>query len=500
MNLADLTNYVTVKSQLIETDDQAACQLFLSKRYELIFNSYLWKDALTMVNVPVDPINNLDNANGVVLLPTQIDRLVGIRTPNNSVRIQGLEHFYRIDWDAFCPNPQSFQGFCPSEMSILNPIWFSARPTTPISTTGITYLGSPRPQCLVNVLSGKTYFIIPGANENGIILVNGTQSITLVTGVAVSLVTQGTTLVFEYPNLVGAGAVYDGAGNYFPNVITGKSYNIVWGANEVTFFNIVGTPSSIANPGAGLVSGFIAGSNPEFGAAVAASPVTASVYLVASNVALTAQIYQPCVAGSTISIDSTSPADKGTTPIQLKVTWRDSTDRYTVVGALPMVLTPVDGKGFIEIESVFKPVSQGNIVFTLTNPINPITATVGTLTTSTLQSPSYQRVRIFPIPVAAITLNVLGKKPFIPLTFPTEIPAIRNLDNALIAFAMSDMYCRARFPAEEAAPFMQEGETLLHELALLETIQAAHNSAIEPSSGFGQGVFQSRRGFMSDYY
>jgi hypothetical protein len=204
-------------------------------------------------------------------------------------------------------------------------------------------------------------------------------------------------------------------------------------------------------------------------------------------------------AGSTVTIDSDNQADRNPlTKIQIKVTWSDSTDRYTTIGNLPIVLTPFDGLGFIEIESVFKPVSAGTLSAAVNNPNAP-SQVAGTLAPNILQSPSYQRVRIFPIPVAAVTLNVLGKKPFIPLSFPTEIPAIRNLDNCLIAFAMGDMFVRARFPAEEAQPHFQEGEMLLKELALLETVQAAHYSTIEPDSGFGQGVYNPRRGTFSDF-
>jgi hypothetical protein len=117
MNLSQLVDYVCTQVQMVGTDDRTACKMFLSKQYELIYNSYLWKDSLVMVNVTVDP-EDANNAEGVVLLPEVIDRVVAVRTADQSVRVRGLEDFYRIDFDKFNETGR------PYEFSILSPVWF----------------------------------------------------------------------------------------------------------------------------------------------------------------------------------------------------------------------------------------------------------------------------------------------------------------------------------------------------------------------------------------
>lgn len=123
MNLAALTEFVCTKGQMVGTADIAAAKLFLAKRYELIWNSYLWKDSLVMVDVTVDP-DNADNAEGIVLMPEIIDRVVAIRTADRSVKVTGLETFYREDFDKFASHGT------PYEFAILSPVWFIWRGTT----------------------------------------------------------------------------------------------------------------------------------------------------------------------------------------------------------------------------------------------------------------------------------------------------------------------------------------------------------------------------------
>lgn len=436
MNQAAFRSYITTKAQMLEPDDEDACDEFVSKRYELIYNSFFWKDSLAMVNVTVDPVNNLDHAAGIVLLPQMIDRLAGIRTANNSVRIQGLEHFFRIDWDSFGAGGQT--GFCPSEMAILNPIWLTVRPNP-----------------------------------------DGGQS------------------------LIPSDAVYTGIGTYalFGDLVAGQEYILTMA--DVTN---IGVQCGNNNGGGGLIdpvnltpaSGvplvFTANGDSIFifGLGVAGDPLNSSLVTF-----LPASPNQSIGDGATVTITSDNVADvTGAAAIQVKVTWRDQTDRYVVTSGLPLTLTPADGAGFIEIESVFKPTSAGNLTVTVNNPIGShiFYEVAGTLAPALLQSPSYQRVRIFPIPAASTTLNVLGKKPFTPMTFDTEVPAIRNLDNCLIAFALGDMMQRGRHFAKAKDQY-QEGAILLKELALLEALQAAHCSSIEPDSGFGTGCPSPRSNF-----
>jgi hypothetical protein len=143
MTLDELVDLVCTKTEQVEEDDRAAARLFLSKRYELIYNTYLWKEALTMVSVPVDPVNDMDNAAGIVALPQQIDRVVAIRTSEQSVRIKALEDFYRVDWNRFVDT-----GLPQSEFAILDAVWLSIKPinqpvTPPTSSTQVVTLTVP---------------------------------------------------------------------------------------------------------------------------------------------------------------------------------------------------------------------------------------------------------------------------------------------------------------------------------------------------------------------
>lgn len=438
MNLSDLSNYVTTKSQLIESDDVAACQLFLSKRYELIYNSFMWKDSLGMVNVPFNPATNLDNANGVLMLPQQVDRLVAVRSNDASVRIQGLEHYYRIDWDAFCPTGVSTFGFCPNEVALLNPVWLTIRPNGK---------GVP-PGFLKNAQ-------VPAAGNYGLVLGQ---------------------YVF---------AVF---------VTIGQQYVVIPGPNEDSVEISFGHPIPLT-PGTPFV--FTAGSSEIIFLSSQPQPFTGALFQI------NGQNQNQSYPGATLTITSDAQADvAGQAAIQIKVTWRDSTDRYTVTGPLPMTLTPADGLGQIELESVFKPVSAGNLTVTSNSVYGGFNFSqlVGSLPPTCTKSPSFQRIRIFPIPAGATTLNVLGKKPFTPLTFPTEVPAIRNLDNCLIAFAMGDMLKRARQFGKAETEY-GEATKLLDELAKLETIQAANYAQFIPEGGYGDRYFgPGTQGYFAGEY
>lgn len=310
MTLDELTDYVTSKTQLIGDNDVAFAKSALSKRYELIYNSYLWKDSLVMVTVVTDP-NNVDNAAGVVLLPQQINRVVAIRDGSNNrgVMVEALETFYQDNYDTF------------------------------LNSTG--------------------------ANQ--------------------------------------------------------------WGVRQ------------------------------KF------APLS-NIWLVARQTSLT--------------IQSSSSAD--TSPV--KVVWRDQTERHIVTLPLPITLTPTDGSSYIEVESVFKPVTTGTV-----SAVNPDLTVAGTIAPADKRSASYQRVFITPVTTTAQTLYVLGKKPFIPLDFGSETPAIKNLDNCLIAFACADLLQRNRQYAKMQTQ-MQEGGILLGELAKLETLQEATHQVFQPATGAGTEI------------
>lgn len=516
MTRDDLVNYITTKAQMLEADDVAACQSFVSKRYELIYNSYLWKDALTMVDMSIDPINNPDNAVGIVSLPSQVERVVAMRTSTQAVKIHALEEYYRIDWNRFA-DISDINGLV--EFAILNPIWFTCRPnsgfSTQVSTAGATYYGATPGTVSVTVTQGQRYVIVPGASEAGASLVNGNQTIVLANGVPVAITAQSNVINFTLPgNLIPSGSKYGFTASFAPALTGGSSYWIVWGPNESSLDNFGGTPDgNIASTGIGSATHFaftvvpgqnLHGKNP-------VTAVTAAIYpdVGPPSSAFTAKIFlvslsqfQTSGNGCFVSIASDNPLDNvgGANVAQIKVTWRDTQNRYTKTGTMPMVLTPTDGSGFIEVESIFKPTTQGNVVATLTNPVQGYTFTnvVGTMLPTDTRSPGLQRVRLLSAPNQTLTLSVLGKKPFVPLDFGSEVPLIRNLDNCLIAFGLADMLQRGR-QYGKAGQQMQEATALLTELAKLETLQAANNQRFVPDAGYGDPFFapSSNRGLWT---
>lgn len=422
MTLDELVSYVTTKSQLVEADDIAAAKLFLSKRYELIYNSYLWKDSLAMVNVTVDPVNNLDNAQGVVLLPQMIDRVVALRNADQSIRIKGLEDFYRVDWNRFIDSGMTTAEFC-----ILNPVWLDIRANA-----------NPYTAPVVPVPSG-----------------GGTYNIET---------TIGDALKFDAVSY--AITITDPFGAIPPiSVPSGSSAYVKADVSDVRGF-------------------------------VISIPIGQPLTVVVNKLTLPAN--QTTGAGSSVVIQSTNPVDDNM--VQVKVVWRDNSERYVTTAVLPVTLGPNDGTGNFEIEAVFKPVTVGNLQVAVTSPVgtSSVTQIAGTLSTTTLMSPKYQRIRVFSIPTGLTTLNVLGKKPFVPLDFGSESPALKNLDNCLIAFAMADLLARVRQYSKSQAQ-MQEGATLLSELAKLETVQSANNSRFVPDGGYGDEFFapSSNRGLWA---
>lgn len=449
MTRDDLVSYITTKAQMVESDDVAACQSFVSKRYELIYNGYLWKDSLTMVDIAIDPVNNPDNAVGIVLLPAQIDRVVAIRTATQAMRIHALEEYYRVDWNRFA-DISDVNGLM--EFSILNPIWMTCRPNPTAAV-----LQSNVPAYNFNIIVAT----IPGVTK----YVGPTSSVTYT-------VPNGTYLLINGVNewgLVNTGGVVPVAQNP-PMPPVGSGSTVVVSNGSLTIYGAQGT--------------------------AAGSAFTGKLYLISLSGTQTVGNG----ASVTLASDNSDDNSGGKTPQQIKVIWRDTQNRYVTTANMPLTLTPADGIGFIEIESVFKPVTLGNVNATLTNPVSSynFTSVIGSLLPTLTRSPNLQRVRLFSAPNQTLTLSVLGKKPFVPLDFGSEQPLIRNLDNCLIAFGLADMLQRGR-QYGKAQSQMQEATVLLSELAKLETLQAANNQRFIPDGGYGDPFFSpsSNRGLWT---
>lgn len=93
-----------------QTDDLAiaACKEFLSDRYLMICEESLWRDLIYQFNGNLavtgtaDDLNHTSfNALGYYLLPSYVDRVLAIRTPNNSMVPESSELFFSVDPDVF---------------------------------------------------------------------------------------------------------------------------------------------------------------------------------------------------------------------------------------------------------------------------------------------------------------------------------------------------------------------------------------------------------------
>lgn len=426
MNLTDLTTYITQQTQMLNASDITSCQMFLSKQYELIYDGYLWKDSLAMVQIPFDPVNNQDNAEGIVLLPTVIDRVVGVRTACNAVRIQGLEQYYRIDFDSFCSNGQNSYGY-PNEFVILSPVWFVWR-----GNTGLTLIAAQdAPNLQANPpITGQ--FKVIWRDANGIqyvqLLTNGAQLLSPVSSTGIPPLDK---------NLINLAAsnVDTVNGNYALNV---PSFPAGYYISQLG--NTPGNLFQIAPTG------------------IPATPWTINV----------------------LGADPTDPTTwywTGGSPLG---PWT-----VAVLGSGPSPTASYQTAAKIEIEALFKYVTNGPVSI---SPITSYDAAGQTLPASCTHSPSYQRIRLFSKPTNALTLNVLGKKPFIPLDYASEVPAIKNLDNCLISFGVAAMLKRAR-QFGKAQQELTQAVALLKELALLETVQAANYQKFTPEIGYGDEYF-----------
>jgi hypothetical protein len=124
MNLAAIVAQATAETGYTDTDDVTFAKGIARQWDEFIWNSALWKDALYAVDIAVTPATDDDHAEGVILLPELIDRVVGVRTLVNSLRVQAIESLYRLDFDKF--NEEG----TPWQFVILPPIWYTWRPVS----------------------------------------------------------------------------------------------------------------------------------------------------------------------------------------------------------------------------------------------------------------------------------------------------------------------------------------------------------------------------------
>lgn len=421
MTLDELADICLAKTQLSgNTGEKSVCKTFLSKKYERIYNRYLFKDSLAPVSLSVDPTTDPDNLAGIVLLPEQIERVVAMRNSSNrAIRVEQQESFYQDNYDLFLNGGFVTESGTWQRFTQLSPVWFTCR---------------------------------PGTEDWGSAIATG--NITTTVGEVLKLIS----------SQANDSVLYDAG------LLLGGPYTVVLAGGNTGYYQAISTHTRAQSWIAGVPGPTI-------------SDGTAYSFQGVLN--------GQSLPGATLVVTSDSVDDLagGGSPIQVKIIWRDATEQHVYKGTLPVTLTPQDGSGFIEVESVFKQVSAGSITFTIQNPVAgySVSALIGTLLPADLRSPKHNRVQLVPAPAVATTINVLGKKPFIPLDFDNETPAIKNVDDCLIAFGCADLLERVR-QYGKAAQKLQEAEALLADLARIETLQEATHQVMQPASGFGTNI------------
>lgn len=88
-------------------------------------------------------------------------------------------------------------------------------------------------------------------------------------------------------------------------------------------------------------------------------------------------------------------------------------------------------------------------------------------------------IRFFPIPSQNTAMLVFGKRALVQLNADTDMPVLRNIDNALIAYATGDMLERQRQYGKAQAKF-QEASAHLDLMRRIETEQAGRVQRVVP--------------------
>lgn len=100
-----------------------------------------------------------------------------------------------------------------------------------------------------------------------------------------------------------------------------------------------------------------------------------------------------------------------------------------------------------------------------------------------------KRIKLLPIPDGVYTVTVAGKKTVTNLTADTDVPAIRNIDNALIAFAVSDLHAlRGRVDQSKAA--LDEGTAEVQAARTLESQQTVRARMAKPLTVAGNSLLE----------
>lgn len=111
MNLTEMANHVCAKVRKTDAESLAICKAFLNRGYETLYHEQLWRQALGLVQVAVDPASDDLHAQGVVLLPPRsLGQVIACRTDNRAIGVAHYEELLGYDQDVFedAGDPASF--------------------------------------------------------------------------------------------------------------------------------------------------------------------------------------------------------------------------------------------------------------------------------------------------------------------------------------------------------------------------------------------------------
>jgi hypothetical protein len=98
------------------------------------------------------------------------------------------------------------------------------------------------------------------------------------------------------------------------------------------------------------------------------------------------------------------------------------------------------------------------------------------------------KIRLFPTPTATTDIIMQVKRAFVQLSAGTDVPILRNIDNALMAYVTGDMYERQMRIGQAQAKF-QEAAAFLDLMRRQETEHAAHIARVVPFSDHTDGDY-----------
>jgi len=144
MNLTNMANFVCSKVGRTDSESIASCQGFIGRRYELIYDSQLWRDTLQSSTITVS------SGTQDVTLPTSIDRIIAVRWSDRALTPVQQEAVYYIDPTLFDKSG--------------TPLSFVIMPRTSSGQSVIRLVQKPATQKDVTVLGKSGVRVIDSSN------------------------------------------------------------------------------------------------------------------------------------------------------------------------------------------------------------------------------------------------------------------------------------------------------------------------------------------------